>query len=220
MGLERRADGAYTFSTTAFRGRLLRWSRSTTRRDASRGSADSSLPTPPEERSERIFDIVSQLNRGAPWLSAQDERDEFAELNLIAGIAPGRIYAYPRRSRTSSPARRCWPEALGGHPRPRVRAGAERAECEFLTGDRNGGRSAWRRRKPAPRSEDRPPSRVFDGVYTTLGCTDVPSRWDLDTSGISESTGRPPDGQEARRNTRGSGPNSAAARSRSSSISP
>jgi predicted ATPase len=50
--------------------------------------------TPLEKRKEAIFEIVNQLNRGAALITSQDEREQLAELNLIAG----------KRAKTSSAA--------------------------------------------------------------------------------------------------------------------
>jgi PAS domain S-box-containing protein len=41
--------------------------------------------TSPEMRDEAIFEIVNQLNRGAALTTSQEERDQIAELDLVAG---------------------------------------------------------------------------------------------------------------------------------------
>ena len=41
--------------------------------------------TPPEQREEAIFEIVSQFNRGAAVITTRDEREQVAQLNLVAG---------------------------------------------------------------------------------------------------------------------------------------
>ncbi|MGO7761990.1 AAA family ATPase [Rhizobium ruizarguesonis] len=50
--------------------------------------------TPPEQREEAIFEIVNQLNRGEPLITSQDEREQLAELNLIAGKRAKAAIAY------------------------------------------------------------------------------------------------------------------------------
>jgi hypothetical protein len=41
--------------------------------------------TPPAQREEAIYEIVNQLNRGATLMTSDYEREQLAELNLIAG---------------------------------------------------------------------------------------------------------------------------------------
>ena len=67
------------------------------------------MQTPSENREEAIFDIINQLNRGGALIDQQEERDQLAELNLIAASAP-RV----RRLRVGAhlSQRRC--DAVGG----------------------------------------------------------------------------------------------------------
>ncbi|WNC92266.1 AAA family ATPase [Paraburkholderia sp. FT54] len=50
--------------------------------------------TPPGRLPEMIFEIVNQLNRGAHLITSQDEREQLAELNLIAGKRAKAASAY------------------------------------------------------------------------------------------------------------------------------
>ncbi|WP_429559840.1 trifunctional serine/threonine-protein kinase/ATP-binding protein/sensor histidine kinase [Paraburkholderia youngii] len=92
--------------------------------------------TPAEKRDEAIFEIVGQLNRGAVLITERDEREQLAELNLLAGRRAKASTAY-----TSALAYfvtgaalligDCWQR------RHELAFALElnRAECEFLTGE-------------------------------------------------------------------------------------
>jgi PAS domain S-box-containing protein len=92
--------------------------------------------TTPEQREEAIYEIVNQLNRGAPLITGDQEREQLAELNLIAGrrakaaTAYGSALNYLVMGEALLP-RDCWERSY-----PLVFAmEVNRAECEFLTGD-------------------------------------------------------------------------------------
>src|SRR6202040_1841302 len=50
--------------------------------------------TPPEKREEAIFEIVNQVNRATALITSPDEREQVAELNLIAGECAKTSTAY------------------------------------------------------------------------------------------------------------------------------
>ena len=94
------------------------------------------IHTPPEKREEAIFDIVNQLNRGAASITAPDERERAAELNLLAGRRAKESAAFASAltyfvtgaallAEVSSTRRRELTFALE----------LNRAECEYVTGE-------------------------------------------------------------------------------------
>jgi PAS domain S-box-containing protein len=91
--------------------------------------------TPPERREEAVFEIVNQINRGAALITSQAERDQIAELNLIAGKRAKASTAY-----TSALKYLIAGAALFGNDSWERRhelafdLELKRAECEFLTG--------------------------------------------------------------------------------------
>src|SRR5262249_55915442 len=91
--------------------------------------------TPLEKRDEAIFEIVNQLNRGTSLITSHDEREQIAELNLIAG----------KRAKASTAHVSALNYLIAGvanlpdnawERRPNLVFALElhRAECEFLTG--------------------------------------------------------------------------------------
>jgi predicted ATPase/GAF domain-containing protein len=92
--------------------------------------------TPPEKREKAIFEIVNQVNRGAALITSQEERDQIAELNLIAGKRAKASTAYASALKyliagAALLADDCWER------RHELTFALElqRAECEFLTGE-------------------------------------------------------------------------------------
>src|SRR5580693_923796 len=92
--------------------------------------------TSPETREERIFEIVNQLNRASNLMTAEEERERVAELNLIAG----------RRAKVSTAYASALNYLTAGHAMLSEEAWNDnyelifqierlRAECELLTAD-------------------------------------------------------------------------------------
>ena len=88
-----------------------------------------------EKRDEAIFDIVNQLNRGAALITSRDEREQLAELNLMAGKRAKTSTAYASAltyllAGAALLAEDCWERqhALA------FSLELHRAECEFLSG--------------------------------------------------------------------------------------
>ena len=91
--------------------------------------------TAPAQREEAIFDIVNQLNRGAALITARDEREQLAELNLLAGQRAKASAAYASALTYLSAGAALLP--VDGWQRRHELAFAlelHRAECEFVTG--------------------------------------------------------------------------------------
>ncbi len=92
--------------------------------------------TPPEQREERVFEIVSQLNRGADLMDSPEEREQLAELNLIAGKRAKTATAYTAALAYLSAgaallADDCWQRRY----ELIFQLELQRAECEFLTAE-------------------------------------------------------------------------------------
>ena len=92
--------------------------------------------TSPEHREETIFEIVSQLNRGAGLITAEEERFQLAGLNLIAGKRAKTSTAYASALQYSIVGaalltNECWDQR---HDLI-FQLELNRSECEFFTGE-------------------------------------------------------------------------------------
>ncbi|OFX24221.1 MAG: hypothetical protein A2V77_01640 [Anaeromyxobacter sp. RBG_16_69_14] len=91
--------------------------------------------TAPGEVENDIFRIVNQLNRGAALITSREEREQVAQLNLMAGLRAKRSTAYASALSyvTAGAAfldEECWSQRYELAFALEVR----RAECEYLTG--------------------------------------------------------------------------------------
>src|SRR5712671_2030371 len=92
--------------------------------------------TAPEKREEVIFEIVNQLNRGVALITSQNEREQLAEFNLIAGKRALNATAYASALTYLTAGRRLLPEdSWERYSALTFALEIHRAECEFLTGD-------------------------------------------------------------------------------------
>jgi PAS domain S-box-containing protein len=91
--------------------------------------------TPREKREESIFSIVNQLNRGAALITDQDEREQLAEFNLLAGQRAKASAAYTSALTYLVVGAALLPEDCWERRHELAFAlELHRAECEFLTG--------------------------------------------------------------------------------------
>ncbi|MEM5429660.1 trifunctional serine/threonine-protein kinase/ATP-binding protein/sensor histidine kinase [Cupriavidus oxalaticus] len=92
--------------------------------------------TPAEKREEAIFEIVNQLNRGTPLITQQQEREQLAELNLIAGKRAKGSTAYASALNYLKFGMALMAEDDWQRQHEIIFAlELNRAECEFLTGE-------------------------------------------------------------------------------------
>src|SRR5262249_20094854 len=90
---------------------------------------------PPDQREEKIFNIVNQLNRGAVLITSRDERERLAELNLIAGERAKASTAYASAlTYLVTGAELLAEDRWARRHEIACRVELGRAECEFLTG--------------------------------------------------------------------------------------
>ncbi|HMF60671.1 MAG TPA: GAF domain-containing protein, partial [Vicinamibacterales bacterium] len=91
--------------------------------------------TAPEKREEVIFEIVNQLNRGVALITSQNEREQLAEFNLIAGTRAKNATAYTSALTYLAAGRALLPEDCWDRCSALTFAlEFHRAKCEFLTG--------------------------------------------------------------------------------------
>src|SRR5258707_14497918 len=92
--------------------------------------------TPAEKREEAIFDIVNQFNRGAALVTSRDEREQVAELNLLAGERAKASTAYAAALKyLIAGAALLGDDCREGRHELAFALELHRAECEFLTGE-------------------------------------------------------------------------------------
>src|SRR5262245_5953771 len=88
------------------------------------------------QREEAIFEIVNQLNRGAALIASQNEREQLAELNLLAGQRARASTAYASALKYCAAGATLLTDDRWERRHELIFAlELLRAECEFLTGE-------------------------------------------------------------------------------------
>lgn len=91
--------------------------------------------TTPDKHEEAIFEIVAQLNRGAALMSSRSEREQLAELNLLAGQRARASTAYASAlTYLEKCAELLADNSWHRHHQLTFDLELNRAACEFLTG--------------------------------------------------------------------------------------
>lgn len=92
--------------------------------------------TPKEKREEAVFEIVNQFNRGSALITSREEREELAELNLIAGKRAKTSTAYGSALKYLVAGAALLADDRWEHQHELTFAlQLHRAECEFLMGE-------------------------------------------------------------------------------------
>jgi len=130
---------------------------------------------PVEGRDDAIFDIVNQLNRGAALIDLPEEREQAAELNLLAGKRAKASTAYASALKYLVAGRALLPEdAWDRDYRLTFDLELHQADCEFLTGALVDAEArlavlAGREKTAVDRADV---TRLRLDIYTTLGRSD------------------------------------------------
>jgi PAS domain S-box-containing protein len=127
--------------------------------------------TPAEKRGERIFEIVNQLNRGAALVTSREEREQLAELNLLAGRRAKASTAYESALSYLIAGSAALPDNSWEDQRELVfQLELQRAECEFLSGQLSAAqmRLAALSRRASNTAELAAVAYLQLNVYTTL----------------------------------------------------
>ncbi|NEU94677.1 ATP-binding sensor histidine kinase [Bradyrhizobium uaiense] len=136
QGLVDRFEGRYRFSHDRVQEAAYSLMPEALRAEAHLGIGRLLAATIPEERrSEAVFDIVNQLNRGASRIDSPEEREQAAKLNLLAGKRARASTAYASALNYLADGRALLPQdPWGQYYRLAFDLEFYRAECEFLTG--------------------------------------------------------------------------------------